>query len=134
VVSRAFDEALAGAGGSLPTWLLLLSAKMSARPIQRELADAVGLRAATLSHHLDALESEGLVARRRDPSDRRNQVVELTANGEAMFTRLREAAIAFDRHLRTGIEEDELEQLRALLARLAHNVGEHPTNETESRR
>ncbi len=132
MVSRAFDEALTGAGGTLPTWLLLLSAKISARPIQRELADAVGLRPATLSHHLDALQSGGLITRRRDPGDRRNQVVELTAAGEATFARLREAAIAFDRRLRTGIDEAEVERLRALLTRLAHNADGHPMSKEEA--
>jgi MarR family transcriptional regulator for hemolysin len=132
VVSRAFDQALTEAGGSLPTWLLLLSAQTSERPIQRELADAVGLRPATLSHHLDTLESDGLVTRRRDPADRRSQVVALTDAGQAAFGRLRAAAIAFDRRLRSGLREDEVELLRGLLARLAHNAEEHPTSEEEN--
>jgi MarR family transcriptional regulator for hemolysin len=133
MVSRAFDQALTEAGGSLPTWLLLLSAQISERPIQRELADAVGLRPATLSHHLDTLESDGLVTRRRDPADRRSHVVALTDAGQAAFGQLREAAIAFDRRLRSGLREDEVELLRGLLARLAHNAKEHPTSEEEKR-
>ena len=32
VVSRAFDDALAGAGGSLPVWLVLISLKAGRQP------------------------------------------------------------------------------------------------------
>jgi MarR family transcriptional regulator for hemolysin len=37
-VSRAFDEVLAEAGGSLPVWLVLISLKSGQRGSQRELA------------------------------------------------------------------------------------------------
>ena len=36
-VSRAFDDALAEAGGSLPVWLVLISLKSGQRASQREL-------------------------------------------------------------------------------------------------
>ena len=123
VVSRAFDEALGEAGGSLPVWLVLLNVKARrAAGNQRELADAVGIREATLTHHLNAMEAEGLLTRRRDPENRRVHVVELTEAGEAAFARLREAAVAFDRRLRRGLSAEELDELERVLHRLAANV------------
>ena len=103
VVSRAFDEALGDAGGSLPMWLVLLNLKIGRAANQRRLAEAVGVTEATLTHHLNAMETAGLVTRRRDPDNRRIHVVELTDAGEAAFLRLREAAMAFDRRLRRGV-------------------------------
>src|ERR1700759_1828343 len=91
-VSRAFDESLAEAGGSLPVWLVMISLKSRTVASQRELAEAVGVQGATLTHHLNAMESAGLVTRRRDPQNRRLHVVQLTADGEALFPRLRAAA------------------------------------------
>jgi MarR family transcriptional regulator for hemolysin len=122
-VSRAFDDALMGAGGSLPLWLVLLNLKLRPVANQRELADAVGIREATLTHHLNAMEVEGLLTRRRDATNRRIHVVELTDAGEAAFSRLRSAAMAFDRRLRRGITSAELAELGALLDRLVANVG-----------
>jgi MarR family transcriptional regulator, transcriptional regulator for hemolysin len=122
-VSRAFDDALAEAGGSLPVWLVLISLKSGHLASQRELADAVGIQGATLSHHLNAMESAGLVTRRRDPRNRRLHLVELTADGDALFSRLRGVAFAFDQRLRAGLTEHDIGQLEALLDRLRENVG-----------
>ena len=121
-VSRAFDETLAEAGGSLPAWLVLISLKSRQLASQRELAEAVGIQGATLTHHLDTMESAGLVTRRRDPANRRLHLVELTPAGDALFLRLRAAAMAFDRRLRAGLSEDDVAQLEALLTRLRDNV------------
>ena len=97
IVGRAFDEALTEAGGSLPVWLVLLNVETGQASTQRSLAAALGLREPTLSHHLAAMESDGLITRRRDDANRRVQVVALTDAGRARFRRLRTAAIAFDR-------------------------------------
>src|SRR5580704_4405357 len=121
-VSRAFDDALAQAGGSLPAWLVLLNLKTRQVSSQRELAEAVGVREATLTHHLNAMESQGLVTRTRDPGNRRIHVVELTPAGEAAFVRLAEAATAFDRRLRDGLVDADLDVLATVLGRLAANV------------
>jgi MarR family transcriptional regulator for hemolysin len=121
-VRRAFDEALAEAGGSLPAWLVLLNLKIRRPANQRELAEAVGVREATLTHHLNAMDAEGLITRRRDTTNRRIHVVELTAAGEEAFLRMRKAAMAFDRRLRAGTTEQELASLEDLLDRLVRNV------------
>ena len=121
-VSRAFDDALAGAGGSLPVWLVLLNLKTRQVSSQRELAEAVGVREATLTHHLNAMDSQGLVTRTRDPANRRIHVVELTPAGEAAFVRLAAAATAFDHRLRDGLSDADLDGLATVLGRLAGNV------------
>jgi len=120
--SRAFDDALAEAGGSLPVWLVLVSLKGGGLASQRELAEAVGVKGATLTDHLNAMESAGLVIRRRDPANRRLHQVEMTPEGDALFFRLRDAAMAFDKRLRTGFSESEVTQLETLLTRLRDNV------------
>jgi MarR family transcriptional regulator, transcriptional regulator for hemolysin len=122
-VSRAFDEALAAAGGSLPVWLVLLNIKARSLGNQRELAEAVGIREATLTHHLNGMEASGLLTRQRDPANRRIHVVELTEAGEAAFLTFRDAAIAFDQQLRRGISEQEIADLDGMLVRLAANAG-----------
>src|ERR1700722_20155985 len=108
IVGRAFDEVLTEAGGSLPVWLVLLNLQTDPTSTQRSLAAALGLREPTLSHHLTAMESDGLITRRRDDANRRVQVVALTDAGRAQFRRLRQAAIAFDQQLRRGIDDADL--------------------------
>jgi MarR family transcriptional regulator for hemolysin len=124
-VSRAFDEALAAAGGSVPVWWVLIALKSRRPANQRQLAEAVGIQGATLTHHLDAMEADGLVARRPHPTNRRVHVVELTDRGEALFHRLRAAALAFDERLRTGLTARQVATLGYLLDQLRENVAEH---------
>jgi MarR family transcriptional regulator, transcriptional regulator for hemolysin len=124
VVSRAFDDALAGAGGSMPVWLVLLNLKIRPTANQRELAAAVGVREATLTHHLNAMESDGLLTRRRDENNRRVHVVELTKAGEAAFLRLREAAMSFDKQARRGLRQTDIAALDRVLEQLVANVAD----------
>ena len=126
VVSRAFDDALSAAGGSLPQWLILVELKSAAHGNQRNIAQAVGVEAATLTHHLNRMETAGLVSRRRDPDNRRVHQVELTVAGEKLFHTLRQKVAAFDRQLREGFSDREIAQLQRLLERLGTNASEQP--------
>jgi MarR family transcriptional regulator for hemolysin len=121
-VSRAFNDRLAAAGGSVPTWLILSSLKGDAWRTQLDLARAVGIEGPTLTRHLDGLEEHGLVRRVRDSADRRAVKVELTEAGEALFARLRQAVIAFNRDLTDGLSDAELDRARETLSRLEANV------------
>src|SRR6201992_2217096 len=93
IVERAFDEALAAHGGTLPAWPILLHLKIRRPANQRELAEAVGVREATLTHHLNTLDARGLISRTRDAANRRIQVVTLTEAGEAAVIPLRDAGV-----------------------------------------
>lgn len=122
LLSRAFDDALVAVGGSLPTWLVLVSLKSQHHNAQRELAEAVGIEGPTLTHHLNRMETAGLVTRTRDPQNRRVHRVELTVAGEAAFERHLETVVAFDQRLRAGITDKEAAVLSGLLGRLRANI------------
>lgn len=122
-VGRAFDDALASEGGSRPVWMVLLAVKSGAAASQQQIADHIGIRGATLTHHLSGMEERGLVVRTREPGDRRTQVVRLTDEGESLFVALAGAAQEFDRRLRRGLSTGEVAQLDALLQRLHANAG-----------
>ena len=124
-VSRAFSDALAEVGGSVPTWLILSRLQGQEWPAQLELARALDIEGPTLTRHVDGLEQAGLVMRTRDPTNRRAVRVELTDAGKARHAELRQAVIAFDRRLRSGLSEAELQELRGLLTRLEQNVREN---------
>lgn len=122
-VGRAFDDALVDAGGSRSLWMVLLALKSGAAANQQQIADHIGIRGATLTHHLTGMEERGLVVRTREPGDRRAQVVRLTDAGEQLFVAMAAAAQDFDRRLRKGFETEEIAQLDALLQRLHANAG-----------
>ena len=123
LVGRAFNRALGESGGSVPVWLILSSLKGERWRTQQDLARAVGIEGPTLTRHVDALERDGLVTRRRDTGDRRAVRVELTEAGEALHAELLRAVIAFNRRLRRGLAEEDIARLRELLDRLASNIG-----------
>ena len=126
-VSRAFDDALAAQGGSLPVWLIVLQLQGGTHRTQRELAAAVGIEGPTLTHHLNRLEACGTLTRTRDPGNRRVQVVELTAAGRAWFHEMLATVVAFDARLRAGLSERDVAAAHRLLDRLQANVA--PTHQ-----
>jgi MarR family transcriptional regulator for hemolysin len=86
------------------------------------MADAMGISGATLTHHLHALEQQGLVHRWRDAGNRRGQQVALTEAGEELFGRLRQVAAAHDRRLRSELSDAETAQLAELLEKLQAGI------------
>ena len=130
IVKQSLERELAAAGGSVSTWQVLVLVRSKHWVAQAHIADAMGITAATMTHHLNALESQGLVRRWREADNRRVQSVELTAGGEALFAQLRGAARRHDRKLRSKLEDEEATMLTELLAKLAGpsaaSVGDEP--------
>jgi MarR family transcriptional regulator, transcriptional regulator for hemolysin len=124
-VSQAFERSMAAAGGSASAWQVLLLVRSEQWGTQSRMAEAMGITGATLTHHLNALEKQGLVRRWREDSNRRVQHVALTEDGEAMFERLREVALAHNARLRAQLSDEETAQLAALLEKLETAVTEN---------
>jgi DNA-binding MarR family transcriptional regulator len=97
---------------------------------QRGLADALGMHAPRLVALIDELEHRGLVARDRDPDDRRNYSITLTDTGRQVLTKLARVAREHELAITAALDNDERAQLLDLLRRLAQeqklSPGVHP--------
>jgi MarR family transcriptional regulator, transcriptional regulator for hemolysin len=129
VVSNAFERSMAEVGGSASAWQVLLLVRSQRWGAQSRMAEAMGISGATLTHHLNALEDQGLVRRWRDAGNRRVQQVALTEAGEELFGQLRQVAANHDRRLRSHLSDAETAQLAELLEKLRAGIA--PDGETE---
>lgn len=120
-VRAEFDARLSEAGGSLTTWIVLRSAGESTS--QRELADRMGVEGPTLVRHIDRLEREGLIERRRDPLDRRVTRIVVTVAGQQMLAQLAVVAAEMDSKVRAALGDDAYAGLMAGLQRLHTYAG-----------
>jgi DNA-binding MarR family transcriptional regulator len=82
-VGRRAAEASMAPGGLRPRHLIALKLLSEHGPAnQQGLTEALSLDPSNVVGLLNELEERGLVTRRRDPSDRRRHIVELSASGE----------------------------------------------------
>jgi DNA-binding MarR family transcriptional regulator len=91
---------------------------------QRELKQMMGTDPSILVTMLNPLEADGLIARRRDPEDRRRHLVTVTAAGERRLIRAAEAQREAEDALFAGLADDQREQLRGLLIALQDSLAE----------
>ena len=110
-----FEARLVEAGGTFTTWVVLRSAHSESRLSQRELAESLGVEGPTLVRHLDRLEAEGLIERRRDAGDRRITRIEVTPRGVALLDRLVAVAEGAEAELRHLLGRDEHRRMRKSL-------------------
>jgi MarR family transcriptional regulator, lower aerobic nicotinate degradation pathway regulator len=86
---------------------------------QAAIADALGYDKGQLVGLLDELEEAGLVERRRDQADRRRHLVQMTPAGRKQLQRLRRLSAELENGFLSSLNEEQREQLHALLLHLA---------------
>src|SRR5215208_7981505 len=85
---------------------------------QRELMQEMDVDPSILVTLLNPLEADGLVARKRDPADRRRHLVALTRTGERHLASASRAQIKAEDELFASLSTAEREQLGGLLIAL----------------
>ena len=90
---------------------------------QAALAEQLGVRASRLVVLVDELEAAGLVARARDPDDRRRHVLDLTPRGRATWYRLVRASAEHEGELCRALSTEDRRLLADLLRRVAADHG-----------
>jgi DNA-binding MarR family transcriptional regulator len=82
---------------------------------QQELETALLMDANTVVLLLNELEAAGFSIRRRDPSDRRRHVVEITKVGRIALERAEKARESLEEEMTRGLDNEERATLRRLL-------------------
>jgi len=90
-----------------------------APPTQGAIAETLGYDKGQLVGLLDELEEQGSIERRRDPSDRRRQIVRITPEGKRTLAKLRALSRKLDEELLAPLDEADRRKLHTLLLQLA---------------
>lgn len=121
-VREAFEDVMAGAGGSLGIWIVLNAISDEGFVSHRILASHAHVDGATITYHVDRAEKLGLVQREVDPDDRRVKRLRLTPEGTRLYKHLSAEARVFEAHIFAGISEGEQARLRRTLAKIRANL------------
>jgi len=92
---------------------------------QQEIADAVGIRAQSVSEAISAMEEQGLVRREQSGLDKRVMLVYLTERGEARREELASEREYKAKLLLCTLDDEEKDTLFGLLEKLYHTEEEH---------
>lgn len=120
---KAFDRRAVGLGVTRAQWKVLFRLTREPGLRQIELADMLDIEPITLTRIIDRLEEAGLVERVSDPTDRRAWRLHVTAKAQPLVVKLRAVADEMIADAFAGIDPNEVEITRQVLARVRENAG-----------
>ncbi len=102
---------------------------------QHALCKSIGMDPSSMVSTIDELEAQGLVERRRHPSDRRAHALHVTARGREVLERGRKLASQAQEELLAPLSAEERKQLQQLLLKLVaakhEAAGKQPGEDAE---
>lgn len=120
------DRRLRPQGFSHSRWLLLLHLSRHDGCTHRELAQHMGIEAATLVRLVDHMEKEGLLMRSNSEIDRRVKHLNLSAEGKKAVSNIRSHAAELRKEILAGASKEEIDSALAVL----NGIREKLTNVT----
>ncbi|MGN0072208.1 MAG: MarR family winged helix-turn-helix transcriptional regulator [Coriobacteriales bacterium] len=118
------EHALADLGVGFPGQVVLmqLGARGSCR--QEDLASHFSIDKGSIAKTVGKLEAKGLVSRVLNPADKREKLVELTAQGREVLDAMGSTYVELEQLMFAGLSQQELETTFAALERIAANLTE----------
>jgi DNA-binding MarR family transcriptional regulator len=124
VAQRRFSARLDSVGLTPRMWGALNVLEREGAITQQGLCKGIGMDPSSMVSTIDELEAKGLVERRPHPTDRRAHALHVTDAGRETLARGKRVAHEAQEELLAPLDEQEREQLRGLLLRLAIASGE----------
>jgi DNA-binding MarR family transcriptional regulator len=93
---------------------------------QQALSGQLGLLPSRVVAYVDELEDLGYVERRRNPDDRRLHALYLTPSGKKALSKIGELGRQHERLMTAGLDSEQRDTLRQLLAAIAERQGLTP--------
>lgn len=121
-IGAAFSEDIRRFGLSLHQWRVLACLSHQAPQSITELAAHTSIEVSTLSRMVSSLFDGGLLARVRSDDDARSVRLHLTDEGRELADHIIPVASLYERIALSGMSEDEVVSLKALLAKVYNNV------------
>jgi DNA-binding MarR family transcriptional regulator len=106
-------------GLSIPAWRVIATLGQYEYRTARDIAAHGVMHKSTVSRAVSALEQRGLIARRPNEDDRREELLELTEEGWEIYEALAPEALAFEERFISVLTEEEQKTLAALIDRLS---------------
>jgi DNA-binding MarR family transcriptional regulator len=120
---KAFDRRAAGLGVTRAQWKVLFRLTREPGLRQVELADMLEIEPITLCRIVDRLEEAELVERVRDPADRRAWRLHVTEKAQPLVEKLKAVGAELVGEAFEGINPDDIQIARNVLARVRENAG-----------
>ncbi|MFN3645829.1 MAG: MarR family winged helix-turn-helix transcriptional regulator [Gemmobacter sp.] len=128
--SRDFQATYRAAYGLTRTqWRVLANLGKFGAMTARDICRISHMEKTKVSRAVAALEDGGLLARAPDPTDRRAEILSLTARGAEVFEDLGRQALRYDAALRADLGPEAVAHLDALMTRLIARGAGLPADE-----
>jgi DNA-binding MarR family transcriptional regulator len=121
-VTRQYRSLLTPIGLKPRQTTALLALREEGAMSQQALGAALDIDASNLVVLLNDLEGAGLIARRRDPEDRRRHLVEISTRGSKLICEVERASTQIEDEFFADLDDDERASLHDLLARVAQSI------------
>jgi MarR family transcriptional regulator, transcriptional regulator for hemolysin len=109
-------------GVTVSQWKVIVMLVKQNGLTQKETADKLGLEAPTLIPIIDKMEKEGLIVRKVDPSDRRNNRIYRTEKADALWDRMMECTSKVRQVAIKDIPDEDINVMRTVLNKIWHNL------------
>lgn len=111
--------------GLTPEQFLLVDILWNQGPMsQQSLANNMQKDKNSVTKLVDALEKKSFIARRKNPNDKRSNIIVLTPKGEQMKQEAKQVGISMLDKVLAGISEEELRNFLNTLDKLSENMSQ----------